>query len=112
MKTFANSPFRRRYCALYIVHLQAFSERQEGVRYRPLRCSNPRLTRTAPRTSAGEISKAARTWEGCTLPEEQAASEETAMPYQRYDVIGLRLSLPKTPSTGVTATSESEHDCD
>jgi hypothetical protein len=45
-----SSPFRRRYCALYIVHLQAFSERQESVRYRPLRCSKPgsRAPRRAP----------------------------------------------------------------
>jgi hypothetical protein len=34
-------PFRRRHCALYIVRLQAFFQRQESVPYRPLRCPNP-----------------------------------------------------------------------
>src|SRR4029077_3150208 len=45
-------PFRRRYCALYIVHLQAFSDRQKSVRYRPLRCSNPGLR--PPRRAQGK----------------------------------------------------------
>ena len=40
----------------------------------------PRLTRTAPRASSGGTPMAASTWEGWTLPDEQAAPEDTAMP--------------------------------
>src|SRR2546430_16480681 len=40
----------------------------------------PRLTRTAARASCGGTPMAESTWEGCTLPEEQAAPEETATP--------------------------------
>ena len=31
---------------------------------------------------------------------------------QMHNAVGAGLSLPKTPSAGVTAASESEHDCD
>ena len=40
----------------------------------------PRLTRTAPRASSCETPIAARTCDGWTLPEEQAAPEDTATP--------------------------------
>src|SRR5688500_14950230 len=40
----------------------------------------PRLSRIAPRVSSASIPMAASTWEGVTLPDEQAAPEETATP--------------------------------
>src|SRR3984893_6449273 len=42
--------------------------------------TGPTLTRTAPGTSPGGTPLAASTWEGWTLPEEQAAPEDTATP--------------------------------
>ena len=38
----------------------------------------PRLTRMPPRASGAETPMAARTWEGWTFPEEQAAPDEMA----------------------------------
>ena len=42
----------------------------------------PRLTRTAPRASSGETPMAASTCEGCTLPDEQAAPDDTRDPFE------------------------------
>jgi len=42
--------------------------------------AGPALTRTAPRASSPATPMAASTWDGATLPDEQAEPEETATP--------------------------------
>src|ERR1700728_893790 len=56
----------------------------------------PRLTRTAPRSSAGETPMAARTWEGWTLPDEQAAPEDTAIPSRSKAITAVSALNPST----------------
>src|SRR2546429_4040826 len=53
----------------------------------------PRLTRTAARASCAGTPMAESTCEGWTLPEEQAAPEETAIP-SRSNAITADLALP------------------
>jgi hypothetical protein len=96
-----SGPFRQRYCALYIVHLQAFSERQESVRYRPLRCPNPGSRAPRRARAQGTISVAASKWAGCTLPEEQAAPEETAIPSSSKVMTAVSAFMPSTPNNVV-----------
>src|SRR5580658_10931168 len=55
----------------------------------------PRLTRTAPRSSAGETPMAARTWEGWTLPDEQAAPEDTAIPSRSKEITAVSALSPE-----------------
>src|SRR6266702_1038487 len=54
----------------------------------------PRLTRTAPRSSGAETPIAARTWDGCTLPEEQAAPEDTATPSRSKAITAVSALIP------------------
>src|ERR1700723_3536510 len=54
----------------------------------------PKLTRTAPRSSAGETPMAARTWEGWTLPDEQAAPEDTAIPSRSKEITAVSAFMP------------------
>jgi DDE family transposase len=56
--------------------------------------AQPRLTRTAPRRREGETLIAARTWEGCTLPDEQAAPEETATPSRSKAITVVSAFMP------------------
>src|ERR1700677_4168409 len=56
----------------------------------------PRLTRTAPRVSDGETPMAARTWEGWTFPEEQAAPEDTANPSRSKAMTAVSAFMPST----------------
>jgi len=56
----------------------------------------PRLTRTAPRVSGGETPMAARTWEGCTLPDEQAAPDDTAVHRVRAEVNQARAAAERS----------------
>src|SRR5580693_9621609 len=54
----------------------------------------PRLKRTAPRVSAGETPMAARTWEGWTLPDEQAAPDDTAIPSRSKEMTAVSAFMP------------------
>src|SRR5262249_60254888 len=58
----------------------------------------PRLTRTAARASCGGTPMAESTWEGCTLPEEQAAPEETATPSRSNAMTAVSALLPGNPN--------------
>src|SRR5580692_5583328 len=51
--------------------------------------AQPRLRRTAPLLSVGETPMAARTWEGWTLPDEQAAPDDTAMPSRSKEMTAV-----------------------
>ena len=55
----------------------------------------PRLTRTAPRRSDGETPMAARTCEGCTLPDEQAAPDDTATPSRSKAIMAVSAFTPR-----------------
>src|ERR1700683_1164284 len=61
----------------------------------------PRLTRTAPRSSVGETPMAARTWEGWTLPDEQAAPDDTAIPSRSKAMIAVSALMPSTANSVV-----------
>ena len=80
----------------------------------------PRLTRTAPRASAGETPMAARTWEGCTLPDEQAAPDDTATPSRSKAMMAVSAFTPASansvvfgsrsaPAPKITACGEMAH---
>ena len=56
----------------------------------------PRLTRTAPRASAGATPMAASTCEGWTLPDEQAAPEDTATPSRSKAMTAVSAFMPGT----------------
>ena len=56
----------------------------------------PRLTRTAPRESAGSTPMAAKTLEACTLPDEQADPEDTAIPLRSKAIIAVSALTPGT----------------
>ena len=62
--------------------------------------AQPRLTRTAPRVSAGETPMAARTWEGCTLPDEQAAPDDTAIPSRSKAITAVSAFMPSSGEQG------------
>src|SRR5262245_56850093 len=69
----------------------------------------PRLSRTAPCTSGAETPMAASTWEGCTLPEEQAAPDDTATPSRSKAmtaVSALRPGAVKRVVFGSRSTAE------
>ena len=51
--------------------------------------AQPRLMRTAPRASAGSTPIAASTCEGCTLPEEHAEPDDTAIPSRSNAIIAV-----------------------
>src|SRR5579862_6673047 len=61
----------------------------------------PRLTRTAPRRRAGETPMAARTWDGCTLPDEQAAPDDTATPSRSKEITAVSAFNPSTAKSVV-----------
>src|SRR6202044_2524347 len=56
--------------------------------------AQPRLRRTAPRVREGETPRAARTWEGWTLPDEQAAPDDTAMPSRSKEITAVSAFMP------------------
>src|SRR5262245_6058422 len=56
----------------------------------------PRLTRTAARASCGGAPIAASTWDGWTLPEEQAAPEDTATPSRSKAMTAVSAFMPGT----------------
>lgn len=56
--------------------------------------AQPRLTRTAAWVSAGETPMAASTWEGWTLPDEQAAPDETAIPSRSKAITAVSAFMP------------------
>src|ERR1700719_3974305 len=58
--------------------------------------AQPRLKRTAPRVSEVETPMAARTWEGWTLPDEQAAPDDTAMPSRSKEMTAVSAFMPST----------------
>ncbi len=62
------------------MHLRAFSKPQDSDQCPLMIVDQPRLSRTAPCASSGPTPMAASTWDGWTLPEEQAEPEETAIP--------------------------------
>ena len=62
---------------------------------------DPRLTRTAPRASGGETPMAARTWEGCTLPDEQAAPDESATPSRSKAMTAVSAFMPRSENSVV-----------
>src|SRR5215469_13445277 len=61
----------------------------------------PRLTRTAPRRSGAETPMAPSTWDGCTLPDEQAAPEETATPSRSKAMTAVSAFMPSTENKEV-----------
>src|SRR5450830_63182 len=61
----------------------------------------PRLTRTAPRASAGSTPIAASTCEACTLPDEQAEPEDTAMPLRSKAIIAVSAFMPGSANSVV-----------
>src|SRR5438874_5823434 len=61
----------------------------------------PRLTRTAPRRCVGETPIAARTCDGCTLPEEQAAPEDTATPSRSKAITAVSALIPASANSEV-----------
>jgi hypothetical protein len=77
-------PFKRRYCVLYVVHLQAPSALASpngkkafeiGLSNAPTQAHVHRAAHARSRNLHGR-----QHMRGCTLPEEQAAPEETTMP--------------------------------
>ncbi len=56
----------------------------------------PRLMRTAPRASAGATPIAASTCEACTVPDEQAAPDDTAIPLRSKAIIAVSAFRPGT----------------
>src|SRR6185437_16521352 len=56
----------------------------------------PRLTRTVPRASAGSTPIAVSTVEDCTLPDEQAAPEDTAIPFRSKAMTAVSAFSPGT----------------
>src|SRR5271165_2492074 len=58
--------------------------------------AHPRLTRTAPCARLGSTPIAARTWDGVTLPEEQADPELTATPARSRPIIKVAAATPGT----------------
>src|SRR5205814_6580184 len=56
----------------------------------------PRLTRTASRCSGPDTPMAARTWDGCTLPDEQAAPDETATSSRSNAITAVSDFMPST----------------
>src|ERR1035437_1122122 len=63
--------------------------------------AQPRLTRTAPRASPGSTPIAASTCEACTLPDEQAEPEETAIPLRSKAIIAVSAFMPGTVNSVV-----------
>src|SRR6266481_4417473 len=61
----------------------------------------PRLTRTAARASCGGTPMAESTWEGCTLPDEQAAPEEMATPSRSNAMTAVSAFIPGTANSVV-----------
>ena len=61
----------------------------------------PRLTRIAPRASAGATPMAASTCEGATLPDEQAAPEDTATPSRSKAITAVSAFMPGTANSVV-----------
>src|SRR5271169_5758384 len=64
----------------------------------------PRLTRMAPRVSAGETPMAASTWHGCTFPDEQAAPDDTATPSRSKAMTAVSAFMPSTENKVVFGT--------
>src|SRR5215468_12128278 len=56
----------------------------------------PRLTRTAARASGGDTPMALSTCEGCTLPDEQAAPDDTATPSRSNRITAVSAFRPGT----------------
>ncbi len=56
----------------------------------------PRLTRSPPRASSGTTPMAARTCEGWTLPDEQAAPDDTATPARSKAITAVSALMPGT----------------
>src|SRR5579864_3282934 len=84
----------------------------QAPRKRPISASvvlQPRLTRTAPRVSAGETPIAARTWDGCTLPDEQAAPDETAMPSRSKAITAVSAFMPGAANSVVLGSRLAEN---
>jgi hypothetical protein len=61
------------------LHLQAFSERQESVRHRPLRCSNPAHAHRTAHERRGNLHGRKHVG-GCILPEDQARRRKRRCP--------------------------------
>src|SRR5208283_5601367 len=59
----------------------------------------PRLTRTAPCASEGSTPIAASTCEGCTLPDEQADPEDTAIPLRSKAIMAVSAFMPGTANS-------------
>src|SRR5262247_2450493 len=56
----------------------------------------PRLTRTAPRANSGATPMAASTCDGATLPDEQAAPDDTATPSRSKAITAVSAFRPGT----------------
>src|SRR5690606_30457985 len=56
----------------------------------------PKLARSAPRASPASTPIAARTCDGCTLPEEQAAPDDTATPSKSKAITAVSAFMPGT----------------
>src|SRR6476646_1716034 len=65
----------------------------------------PRLTRTAPRESEGSTPIAASTCDACTLPDEHAEPEETAIPLRSKAIIAVSAFRPGTANNVVLGRS-------
>jgi len=63
--------------------------------------SRPKLTRTAPRASAAGTPMAASTWDAATLPEEQAAPDDTAKPAKSRPITAVSALAPGTATSVV-----------
>src|SRR5665213_1695144 len=75
-----------------IIVFQAFSSRSTSASL----VLQPRLMRTAPRESAGSTPIAASTCEACTLPDEQAEPEDTAISLRSNAIIAVSALMPGT----------------
>ena len=73
----------------------------------------PRLSRTAPCARSGPTPMAASTWDGWTLPDEQAEPDDTAIPSRSKPITAVSAFSPGTVNSvvfGSRGTSSREHD--
>src|SRR5262245_40068569 len=76
----------------------------QAVRNRSISSSvvvGPRLTRTAARAKAGATPIALSTCEGCTLPDEQAAPDDTATPARSNRMMAVSAFRASRPNSVV-----------
>src|SRR3984893_7490268 len=99
-KALWNHPHQAASAALYRLSLSNdWDSRFQAVKKRSTSDSvvvQPKLTRTAARAKGAATPIAASTWEVWTLPEEQAAPEETAVPSRSKAMTAVSAFRPGT----------------